>query len=318
MRASDADRERVAAILRRHYGAGRLDDDELERRLAKVLGARTLGQLRNQVADLPAPPPSRAHRVAGGVLYTGRALRHPLGIALSVLAALALIGIIAGASGRSSSSGSAASAPVPAVPTSTGTPYSYNPPAEHITQVRTGSSATDDGVKFRVRKVGRRSRWPSTWENQPFLYPTPGHVFAVVDVDYTNMQSSTVSPFCGGGGAKLYSTSHRGYELFERTYQGTGNDVAVRRWHRAAGDGDRVPAVRRAAQLPLRLHRSLQRRLQGRRRPRQHEVADAPDRVPRRLRASGASPPDLRRPTWQTRAARSPAASGAPSRAPAA
>lgn len=225
MRASDADRERVAAILRRHYGAGRLDDDELERRLAKVLGARTLGQLRNQVADLPAPPPSRAHRVASGVLYTGRALRHPLGIALSVLAALALIGIIAGASGRSSSSGSAASAPVPAVPTSSGTPYSYNPPAEHITQVRTGSSATDDGVKFRVRKVGRRSRWPSTWENQPFLYPTPGHVFAVVDVDYTNMQSSTVSPFCGGGGAKLYSTSHRGYELFERTYQGTGNDA---------------------------------------------------------------------------------------------
>src|SRR3954463_2398569 len=84
MRASDADRERAAAVLRRHYGAGRLDDDELERRLAKVLGARTLGQLRDQVADLPAPPPSRAHRVAGGLLYTGRALRHPLGIALSV------------------------------------------------------------------------------------------------------------------------------------------------------------------------------------------------------------------------------------------
>jgi Domain of unknown function (DUF1707) len=226
MRASDADRERVAAILRRHYGAGRLDDDDLERRLARVLGARTLGQLRDQVADLPAPPPSAARRLAGGLLYAGRAVRHPVGIALSVLAALAVVGLIAGTTERrsESDSGSAASAPVPA-PTATGTPYTYDPPAEHVTQVRTGSAATDDGVKFRVRRISRRSRMASGWENQPFLYPTPGHVFAVVTVDYTNKRSATVEPFCGGGGAKLYSTSHRGYELFERTYQATGNDA---------------------------------------------------------------------------------------------
>jgi hypothetical protein len=224
MRASDADRERVAAILRRHYGAGRLDDDELERRLARVLGARTLGQLRDQVADLPAPPPSTARRLAGGVLSAGRAIRHPLAIVLSVIAGLALIGLIAGSAQRNSESDSSSAASTP-VPTATGTPYTYDPPAEHITQVRTGSAATDDGVKFRVRRMSRRSRWPSTWENQPFLYPTPGHVFAVARVDYTNMRSSTIEPFCGGGGAKLYSTSHRGYELFERTYQGTGNDA---------------------------------------------------------------------------------------------
>src|SRR3954452_911541 len=102
MRASDADRERVAAVLRRHYGAGRLDDDELERRLAKVLGAQTLGQLRKQIADLPAPPPSTAPRMATDLLYTGRAPRHPLGIALSVFAPLAVIGEIAGTAERNS------------------------------------------------------------------------------------------------------------------------------------------------------------------------------------------------------------------------
>src|SRR3954447_1982967 len=225
MRASDADRERVATVLRRHYGAGRLDDDELERRMARVLGARTLGQLRDQVADLPAPPPSTAHRMAGGLIYTGRALRHPIGIVLSVLAALAVIGAIAGTSERHSNAGAgAASGRGPAGPTFAGTPYSYNPPAEHITQVRAGGSAVDDGVKMRVRRISRRSRWPSTWENQPFLYPTPGHIFAVVTVDYTNQRSSTADPFCSDG-AKLYSTSHRGYEMFDRTYQGTGNDA---------------------------------------------------------------------------------------------
>src|SRR5689334_6545874 len=133
MRASDADRERVAAILRRHYGAGRLDDDDLERRLARVLGARTLGQLRDQVADLPAPPPSTARRLAGGVLYAGRAVRHPLAIVLSVLAGLALVAMIAGAAQRrsGSDSASATSAPVEA-PTVSVTPYPTEP-ADHIT-----------------------------------------------------------------------------------------------------------------------------------------------------------------------------------------
>jgi Domain of unknown function (DUF1707) len=223
MRASDADRERVAAVLRRHYGAGRLDDDELERRLAKVLGAQTLGQLRNQVADLPAQPPSTAHRMANGLLYTGRALRHPLGIALSVFAALAVIGAIAGTAERNSrSDGSAASAPVPTVPTSTGTPYAYNPPAEHITHLGAGDTGVDDGLAMRVRRISRRASVASTWSDESRLYPKPGHVFAVVDVDYTNRRSTTVEPFCVGG-AKLYSRSHRGYEPFERTYHAAGN-----------------------------------------------------------------------------------------------
>lgn len=54
LRASDADRERVAERLREHAGAGRLTMDELSERLETVLAARTLGELEPPLADLPS------------------------------------------------------------------------------------------------------------------------------------------------------------------------------------------------------------------------------------------------------------------------
>src|SRR4051794_20476409 len=63
LRASDADRERVAAALRRHHLDGRLDTDELQERLGACYAARTLGQLEPLLADLPgAPAAARAGR----------------------------------------------------------------------------------------------------------------------------------------------------------------------------------------------------------------------------------------------------------------
>src|SRR3954447_6104367 len=59
LRASDADRERVAAALRRHHVDGRLDTDELQERLGACYAARTLGELER----LPGAPP-RALRPA--------------------------------------------------------------------------------------------------------------------------------------------------------------------------------------------------------------------------------------------------------------
>ncbi len=62
VRASDADRDAAAAALRNHYAAGRLESGELEERVATVLGARTLGDLRAVLADLPPaeePEPGR-------------------------------------------------------------------------------------------------------------------------------------------------------------------------------------------------------------------------------------------------------------------
>ena len=56
-RASDADRDRVTARLRDHFAEGRLTRDELDERIAGALNARTFGDLRRVVADLPEPRP---------------------------------------------------------------------------------------------------------------------------------------------------------------------------------------------------------------------------------------------------------------------
>jgi hypothetical protein len=61
MRASDTEREAVAAQLRDHAAAGRLDPDELDERLTRALAARTQEELVPLTADLPGPvePPRR-------------------------------------------------------------------------------------------------------------------------------------------------------------------------------------------------------------------------------------------------------------------
>lgn len=56
LRASDEDREQAAAALAAHYGAGRLDQDELDERLRAVYAARTQSELRGLLADLPELP----------------------------------------------------------------------------------------------------------------------------------------------------------------------------------------------------------------------------------------------------------------------
>ena len=58
IRASDADRDRVTARLREHYALGRLDHDELEGRIDDALGAKTFGDLRQVMIDLPEPAPA--------------------------------------------------------------------------------------------------------------------------------------------------------------------------------------------------------------------------------------------------------------------
>ena len=55
-RAADADREATAELLRVAAGEGRIDFEELDDRLGQAYSARTYGQLRELVADLPAEP----------------------------------------------------------------------------------------------------------------------------------------------------------------------------------------------------------------------------------------------------------------------
>jgi hypothetical protein len=53
MRASDADREATAELLRQHYATGRLHTLEFEERISRCFAATTVDQLRELVADLP-------------------------------------------------------------------------------------------------------------------------------------------------------------------------------------------------------------------------------------------------------------------------
>jgi hypothetical protein len=56
LRVSDEDRERVAAELREHAVAGRLDTAELEDRIQDAYAARTTAELDAVRRDLPAAP----------------------------------------------------------------------------------------------------------------------------------------------------------------------------------------------------------------------------------------------------------------------
>ncbi|MFI0370294.1 DUF1707 domain-containing protein [Actinomadura sp. 1N219] len=53
LRASDADRDRVAESLREHCAEGRITMDELQERLDAVYDAKTLGDLQAVTSDLP-------------------------------------------------------------------------------------------------------------------------------------------------------------------------------------------------------------------------------------------------------------------------
>jgi hypothetical protein len=80
LRASDADRERSVAALRHHAAAGRLTVEELDERSERAYGAKTLSELAELQADLPAvatrpvPPAARRHRprVPGRYGFTAR------------------------------------------------------------------------------------------------------------------------------------------------------------------------------------------------------------------------------------------------------
>jgi hypothetical protein len=72
LRASDADRDHVAALLGQALAEGRLDAQEHAERLEDVYAAKTLGQLRPLVADLPVSfTPPTASGVPAGAVGTG-------------------------------------------------------------------------------------------------------------------------------------------------------------------------------------------------------------------------------------------------------
>ena len=75
IRASDADRDRTAALLREHLAAGRLTAEEFHERLEQAYAAKTLGQLDELMADLPAID---LYQLPASSLRPGRTANTPL------------------------------------------------------------------------------------------------------------------------------------------------------------------------------------------------------------------------------------------------
>ncbi|MBO0825614.1 MAG: DUF1707 domain-containing protein [Actinobacteria bacterium] len=98
MRISDADRERVTARLRDHFAEGRLTQEELDERITAALNAKTFGDLRGIMADLPEPQPVGPHPGPVPPTWSGRPVYYRRGprflpVALLILfAALILPG----------------------------------------------------------------------------------------------------------------------------------------------------------------------------------------------------------------------------------
>ena len=90
IRAGDADRERVVEALRMHAGAGRLDAEELERRIERAYGATYVADLDAILHDLPRAPRSAAPRARPG--GGGRVLAL-----LAAVAALIVVTTLTGA-----------------------------------------------------------------------------------------------------------------------------------------------------------------------------------------------------------------------------
>ncbi len=88
LRASDRDRNRVADELHIHCAQGRIDVDELERRLERAMSASTIHQLAELVYDLPnierpdrpTGPPTRVRIGPPGIRPFTQRIEVPLRI----------------------------------------------------------------------------------------------------------------------------------------------------------------------------------------------------------------------------------------------
>lgn len=106
LRASDGDREETATLLREHCAAGRLTHEELAERLDGAYGARTVGELRALLHDLPPLDdlrpldlPRATKPVAPSRERAKRRVLHAVGVAVLVNVAFLLLFFASGADG---------------------------------------------------------------------------------------------------------------------------------------------------------------------------------------------------------------------------
>jgi len=101
LRASDAEREHTATLLRDHAAAGRLTPEELDERLDAAYAARTVGELDALAHDLPAPaqPSAPARRRALQRPGARERALHAIGLMVLINVACNAIWLATGADG---------------------------------------------------------------------------------------------------------------------------------------------------------------------------------------------------------------------------
>ena len=99
LRASDADREAAAERLRHAAVEGRLEPDELEERLHAALRARTYGELRRLLGDLPAKPMpwERGRAVAMPAARTALVVAMRVAVVVVVVAVVLVVAAVVAA-----------------------------------------------------------------------------------------------------------------------------------------------------------------------------------------------------------------------------
>ena len=100
VRASDEDREQLISELNEHSVAGRLDTDELERRVSAAYEARTTGELDALRSDLPAPSRQVALEHAARRRQLTRRMVQESGGSLGAFVVCTVIWAVSGANGQ--------------------------------------------------------------------------------------------------------------------------------------------------------------------------------------------------------------------------
>jgi Domain of unknown function (DUF1707)/2TM domain len=100
LRASDADRERVAEALGQAHAEGRLTAEEFDERVGRAYAARTYADLEGLTGDLPPPPPPARPATVPAAAATAQARRAFLGHLASYLSVSVLLVGIWALSGR--------------------------------------------------------------------------------------------------------------------------------------------------------------------------------------------------------------------------
>ena len=85
LRAGDTDRERIAERLRKGHAEGRLDTAEFTERIERCYDAKTFGELRQLVRDLPSQNDQNARRSSGSFRPWGVMPFAPFLVALIVV-----------------------------------------------------------------------------------------------------------------------------------------------------------------------------------------------------------------------------------------